>query len=369
MPTVCSGLADFTLCSVVTDPDREYDICINGVCHSPGCGTPECNAPGPNFPLPDTNQRQCYDMTAPITCPAGGDFFGQDAQYGWDLIHEEDERYSKAFTMATEPVVTDNVTGLIWQGCTGGLSGSDCTDGFADEMDWIDAVPYCDALAWGGHTDWRLPNEYELQSIVHYGIFSPCIDENAFPNTPGSKFWTSSVHPSGGAFQSVAFKYGNVSFPVTRGDIFARCVRSEPHPTPPRFIKGGGVEPVVTDDESRLLWQGCAAGYTGEDCAGGSANTMEWAQALQYCESLIWGGYSDWRLPDIIELQSIVDNFRMEPAVDETFFPTLRNSVHWASSTNAYYEDYAFCVTFNLGNVAYEHKINVHEVRCVRNEP
>jgi hypothetical protein len=42
---------------------------------------------------------------------------------------------------------------------------------------------------------------------------------------------------------------------------------------------------------------------------------MSWSNALVYCEGLTYGGYGDWRLPNVRELQSLVDYGRNEPAV------------------------------------------------------
>jgi hypothetical protein len=38
-----------------------------------------------------------------------------------------------------------------------------------------------------------------------------------------------------------------------------------------------------------LSWQGCAAGLTGGNCAGGTVGTYTWANALGYCAGLNWG--------------------------------------------------------------------------------
>jgi hypothetical protein len=160
----------------------------------------DSNAPGPNWPLPDTNQRTCYNNSAALgSCPgtAGsltcGDttFCGQDAQYGWDLTHTAAERFTR--TATAEPVVTDNVTGLIWQGCAAGLTGSSCGLGSASRYTWGDALAYCDSLSWGGSSNWRLPDEYELHSIIDYGRSSG-VDPTAFPATPYSLFWSSSSY-------------------------------------------------------------------------------------------------------------------------------------------------------------------------------
>jgi hypothetical protein len=201
VPDECAGQPNFTPCTLVTVPDRSYDICLDGTCVSPGCGDASCNAPGPNWTVPDTNQRLCYDASTSIVCPDNGGtvtctttaFCGQDWQYGWDMSHMASERFTR--TATTEPLVTDNVTGLVWQGCAAGRTGTDC-GGAIFEPDWSGAVEYCETLTWGGLTDWRLPSRYELQSLVDYGTSShPAIDRTAFPATPSAPFWSSSSSP------------------------------------------------------------------------------------------------------------------------------------------------------------------------------
>lgn len=170
--------------------------------------------------LPDTGQDLCYDNTAVIECPAPGQpFYGQDAQYVTNPM---------SYTVSPDGLtVTDNVTGLMWQRCSAGLSGTGCSTGSAATMPWENAISYCDGLSLGGYTDWRLPNEYELQSIVHYGRYDPAIDTGAFPGTRSSWYWSSSAgvgHATYGAWY-VHFLGGYV-YHMGRaepGDV--RCVR------------------------------------------------------------------------------------------------------------------------------------------------
>jgi hypothetical protein len=366
---------NFTPCILVTEPDRSYDICVRGTCVSPGCGDATCNAPGPNWPLPDTNQRTCYNNSVVLaSCPgtAGApdcgstEFCGQDAQYGWDTEHAATERFTR--TGEAEPVVTDNVTGLVWQGCAAGLTGSSCGSGSATGYVWSSALAYCDSLSWGGSTDWRLPDRYELSSIVDYG--RPGINSAAFPATLASLFWSSSSYGDSSWARFVGFGSGDVNLDAKRNANYVRCVRGEPSPGPTqRFTRSNPVagQPVVADAVTGLVWQGCAVGQTGGDCSAGRASPLNWQGALAYCENLDWGGHTDWYLPNVTELAGITDDSRLDPAIDPAFPATPASSFWWSSSSAS--SSSSAWVLFGSGSVSSILKTNGDYVRCVRRGP
>ena len=83
---------------------------------------------------------------------------------------------------ATTQIITDNITGLMWQ--------DDATSAL---MIWADAINYCENIVTlGGYTDWRLPNSLELVSLVDYGRNSPAIDP-VFQNIISYYYWSSTV--------------------------------------------------------------------------------------------------------------------------------------------------------------------------------
>jgi formylglycine-generating enzyme required for sulfatase activity len=373
---ICEPLDDFTECNTVTAPfDRDYDICISGTCQSPGCGTADCNAPGPHFELPDTNQRSCTNGSVEIPCPATGtSYHGQDAQYGWDTFHASSERFTRNTAAVNHPLVVDNVTGLTWQGCAVGLQGSDCS---ADDptvpgtgalgYSWSAALNHCETLSWGGHTDWRLPDEFELASIVNAGTRNPAIDTTAFPATPASSFWTSSTSADlvSDAWR-VDFLDGAVNDPGKSNQYFVRCIRSgAPLDRTKSSITATG-NPIIIDNATGLRWQGCSAGQNGAACDTGTATNYGWSGALNFCETLTWGGFTDWRLPDRFELQSLVNNHRINPAIDTTAFPVIANTFFWSSTTYAGFPEYAWGAYFSNGNSAGQLKAEGKNVRCVR---
>lgn len=45
------------------------------------------------------------------------------------------------------------------------------------------------------------------------------------------------------------------------------------------------------------------------------------------------GGYTDWRLANVIELESLLDYESINPSIDTTAFPSTPTAAHWVSTT------------------------------------
>ncbi len=115
---------------------------------------------------------------------------------------------------------------------------------------------------------------------------------------------------------------------------------------------------TVTDHKTGLIWQKGEPGY------------MTWQSALNYCENLNLANNSDWRLPNIKELESLTDDTRYNPAIDTNFFPNAHASNYWSSATFAANPRNAWYVNFGYGYVDYSYKGSYvyyyYCVRCVR---
>jgi hypothetical protein len=236
-------------------------------------------------------------------------------------------------------------------------------------------LEFCDALDWAGSTDWRLPDRFELQSIVDRGRSSPAIDTSAFPRMYSRVFWSSSSCAGDDhCAWYVHFDRGDASGLDKEEANWIRCVRRAPgaRAEEARLSRTEPVvgEPVVTDGVTGLLWQGCAAGQSGSICSA-TASTHTWQESLAYCERLDWGGRTDWHLPDIEELASIVDDRRPSPAIDVAAFPeTPPGGTFWSSSSYAGEPSMAWAVAFGSGAVRYDgDKGHGYNVRCACREP
>lgn len=101
-------------------------------------------------------------------------------------------RYTINAAMVT---VTDNQTQLMWARCSQGQTfnvGTGGCEGSASELNWQGALASAAQSSLANYNDWRLPNIKELASLVEMACYSPAINEEVFPNTASSSFWSSS---------------------------------------------------------------------------------------------------------------------------------------------------------------------------------
>ena len=112
------------------------------------------------------------------------------------------------FVLRADGTAKDTATNLIWMRCSLGQtwSGSTCT-GTRTFYTWQAALQVTQdinsgvsnadndsAAGFAGHTDWRLPNKNELESIVEQRCSAPSINAAIFPSTPSIYFWSSSPY-------------------------------------------------------------------------------------------------------------------------------------------------------------------------------
>ena len=60
-------------------------------------------------------------------------------------------------------------------------------------------------------------------------------------------------------------------------------------------------------------------------------------------------GFNDWRMPDVLELQTLIDRSKTGPSIDINYFPNITNNVYWTSSPNNDYFGGAWQVDFRSG--------------------
>ena len=107
---------------------------------------------------------------------------------------------------------------------------------------------------------------------------------------------------------------------------------------------------TVADTRTGLMWDRCARGQSGVDCATGTASTFNWQAALDVAAMIgTYKGFSDWRLPNIKELRSLVEECRVSPSINEVAFPNTPASFFWSGSPDAGIATNAWSVYFNSG--------------------
>jgi hypothetical protein len=122
----------------------------------------------------------------------------------------------------------------------------------------------------------------------------------------------------------------------------------------------------VTDTCTGLVWQKDSADTNG-DGQSTVEDLLDWCGALAYCENLSFAGHEDWRLPNVRELERIVDYGRSLPAIDPVF--GALSSFYWSSTSVAALPDGAWYVIFISGYVGNDGKDRLRYVRAVRSGP
>ncbi|MCK5718924.1 MAG: DUF1566 domain-containing protein, partial [Thiomargarita sp.] len=97
------------------------------------------------------------------------------------------------FTVNDDATVLDKQSDLMWKRCLEGISGQNCHQGEAIELDWEQAKQQAKDSDFAGYHDWRLPSIKELAGIVELSCREPAINLEVFPNIPPSSvIWSGS---------------------------------------------------------------------------------------------------------------------------------------------------------------------------------
>ena len=336
-----------------------------------------------SYAIVDTGQVSCFGNEAAMTCPSEGEaFFGQDAQYDGN---------TPRYTVNGDGTVTDQVTGLMWQRDPG------------EKQTYSEAVAAVDSFELAGYDDWRVPTVKELYSLILFsgrdidptseetGDMTPFIDDETFGFSYGdtstgdrvidSQWVTSSIYTEtvmGGeeCFFGVNFADGRIKCYPTQSienkGYFAIYVRGGETYGQNDFADNG--DGTITDAATGLMWQ-----------KSDSVDTMNWSDALDYCEGLDFAGYQDWKLPNAKQLQSLVDYSRSpgttnSAAIDPTFQTTaITNEAgqsdfgwYWTSSTHADKQGGSSGAYVTFGRaLGYMNDtwMDVHGAGCQRSDP
>lgn len=270
----------------------------------------------------DTGQIKCYDNFREISCPQSGQiFYGQDANY---------TGLTPSYRDNGDGTISDLNTGLMW---------SQAVD--KSKVSLAEAETIAATMNLGGYDDWRVPNIKELYSLIDFRGYTgftqdrmmthipanaiPFINTNYFdfeygdPNA-GERYidaqWLSStkyVSTTMGGNETLfgvnfadgrikGYGYKRAGRPHHQKKFFARYVRGQEYGKNDFVDRGNG---TITDRSTGLMWM-----------QNDSGRPMNWQEALQYAEDLVYAGYDDWRLPNAKELQYIIDYSRSPDTTD-----------------------------------------------------
>lgn len=205
-------------------------------------------------------------------------------------------------------------------------------------------VNYMNQTAYAGRRDWRIPTVKQLYSLIKFNgevlgetyIGKPFIDTRFFNQPIGNtavgerqidaQNWTSTRYVAKvmqgrgpgfeglDAFFGVNFIDGRIkAYPYTSpqgpAKYYLRAVAGNPAYGTNNFrdLQNG----VIHDLNTRLMWTKYDFG----------AAAYSWQAALTYCEDLNYAGFSDWHLPNIKELHSIVDYGRAPSLIGQLSGP------------------------------------------------
>lgn len=147
------------------------------------------------------------------------------------------------------------------------------------------------------------------------------------------------------------------------------------HSTPDVSFNDVANDGTVIDLKTGLMWQKCSLGQSGTDCSQQTLPvTYSWNQALQAVASLNanggFAGYTDWRLPNRIELASLNEEACLPgTAINTSLFPNTFLANYWTSTPASVLgsEASAWNVNFANGRSTRALRTEYEHIRLVRN--
>ena len=248
------------------------------------------------------------------------------------------DRLLSQLVVNPDDTVTDQTTGLTWRRCVEGMSfvGGRCDVGTMAALNWQQATELSTAPA-NAADGWRLPNVKELESFIDRSCASPSVHGGRFPNQPPVSFWSSTpgwaVNMDDGSVVAGQTLSGAKAVRMVKGGAGDTGYTSG-------SAGGGSCNPYSLTDFKRrewventdhtlydartgLTWDRCVLGQSWSVVANGCVGTPEalsWSAAHVRANSANFFGLTYWRVPNVKELESIVDRRCALPAMNPEFF-------------------------------------------------
>ncbi|HMV43504.1 MAG TPA: DUF1566 domain-containing protein [Leptospiraceae bacterium] len=311
-----------------------------------------------------TNQTTCSNnVGTAISCSGTG----QDGEL--QMGREADMNLPTAPSEYPEDYITkDNASGLVWKTCPYGRSGADCNTGSTTTVDWSNAQSICRDLnnanngnGFAGYKSWRMPTREDLISMATTMGLSSVVSNTYFPNSIGQS-WTSKELDDLNAIRALGV---SLVISTSKSNLTPiRCVTGNYNPKPAYLDNNDG---TISDYSTRLLWQKCAVGLSGDNCDIGSATGMNRGNALTVCNNLSLVG-KKWRLPNYNELLTLLKPDEFSNPLDLSYFPGIQLNSYWSSTNHTGSPISGYSVNFTSGTSVGGLKTSTTtSVRCVAN--
>jgi hypothetical protein len=319
-----------------------------------------------------TGQITCHD-TAGREIPCLGS--GQDGEFrrgvSWPIPRFE----------LQGDIVLDRLTGLVW---TRDANLAEFPLTWQEALDFIEGMNRKKTF---GFLDWRLPNRRELRSLVSHQTRKPALpEEHPFQNVFLGWYWTSTTAAINTAYawylhmEGARMFYGSkeqffLLWPVRGGEsgLLPATGQSECHDSSGRPVPCTGTgqdgelrfgrpwpvprfevqEDAVIDHLTHLRWLRTA------DCIGRPATWKEALVAVAALNKQSSGGLC-WRLPNINELETLVDCSRHSPALPQGHPFLDVHEGYWSSTTSMFEPDWAWALYLTKGAVGVGQKRGAH---------
>lgn len=257
-------------------------------------------------------------------------------------------------------------------------------------LSWSEALEFIRELnrsGFSGYNDWKLPHRRELFSLVSHRAKNPSLPpDHPFINVFTGYYWTATscarlpdqawyVH-LGGARVFKGMKHGSyMVWPVRQagadGEAVFQTGQKQCYDERGRIINCAGTgqdgefqagvplldhdrfsarSEIVHDNLTGLTWLKQA------DCHQG---VLDWQSARNIVAAMNrdkTNGFDDWRLPEVVELESLTDMSQHSPALPPCHpFLNVRE-FYWSATTSHYDQSYAWVLYFQDGAVGVGHK-------------
>jgi hypothetical protein len=266
-------------------------------------------------------------------------------------------------------VVRDGATGLLWPRLANALG---YPAGWAQALE---AVADLNRQRFCGRSDWRLPNRRELRSLVDHGAKNPALPEgHPFREVFLGWYWTSTTKTGQSAYAwSVHFEGGRMFFgrksdarlvwPVSGESLVLAATGQRlcydaagagvacPGTGQDAELRSGAVWPEPRFERTALGQLDNLTGLVWADPAVLPGEPVAWEAALRLAAGFSQALGPGWRLPDVNELESLVDAGAADPALPPGLAGALRAEGFWSSTTSFFDQGFAYVLYVQKGAV------------------